>query len=35
MSAEQPLVFQPLSAVLAAYLMVPEVRKAIGYPGQE
>ena len=27
--------FQPLSAVVAgAYLMLPEVRRAIGYPGQ-
>jgi hypothetical protein len=30
-----PKVFQALSAVLAgAYLMVPQVREAVGYPGQ-
>lgn len=35
LSEQQPEVFQPLSAVLAgAYLMVPEIRAAIGYPGQ-
>jgi hypothetical protein len=35
MSTEEPERFQSLSAVLAgAYLMVPEVRAAIGYPGQ-
>ncbi len=36
MSKDEPELFQPLSAILAgAYLMVPEVREAIGYPGQE
>jgi hypothetical protein len=36
LAAERPDAFQPVSAVLAgAYLMVPDVRKAIGYPGQE
>jgi hypothetical protein len=31
-----PDLFGPLSVVLAgAYLMIPEIRKAIGYPGQE
>ena len=36
MSEERPEVFQPLSAILAgAYLMVPDVRQGIGYPGQE
>ena len=35
LSDEQPASFEPLSAVLAgAYLMVPAVRRAIGYPGQ-
>jgi hypothetical protein len=35
MSADEPELFHDLSAVLAgAYLMVPEVRAAIGYPGQ-
>lgn len=34
--ADEPLEFHPLSAVVAgAYLMVPEIRAAIGYPGQE
>jgi len=32
---EEPKVFQALSAVLAgAFLMVPVVREAVGYPGQ-
>jgi len=35
LAAEEPAVFQPLSTVLAgAYLLIPEVRSAIGYPGQ-
>jgi hypothetical protein len=35
MSTEEPDAFHGLSAVLAgAYLMIPEVRAAIGYPGQ-
>jgi hypothetical protein len=35
LSAEQPSQFQPLSAVVAgAWLMVPQVRARIGYPGQ-
>jgi hypothetical protein len=34
-SREDPAGFHLLSSVLAgAYLMIPEVRKAIGYPGQ-
>lgn len=34
-SGEDPLRFQVLSAIVAgAYLMVPEVKVAIGYPGQ-
>lgn len=36
LAAEQPEVFGALSAVLAgAYLIIPEVREEIGYPGQE
>jgi hypothetical protein len=36
LSDEEPERFEPLSAIIAgAYLMVPAVRKAIGYPGQE
>ncbi|MDQ6815862.1 MAG: hypothetical protein M3018_00435 [Actinomycetota bacterium] len=36
LSETEPASFQALSAVLAgAYLMVPEVRRAINYPGQE
>jgi hypothetical protein len=32
---EEPASFQPLSTVLAgAYLLIPEVRAAVGYPGQ-
>jgi hypothetical protein len=35
MSADQPDHFMVLSSVIAgAYLMVPEVRSQIGYPGQ-
>jgi hypothetical protein len=35
LSDAEPERFEPLSAVIAgAYLMVPEVRRAIGYPGQ-
>jgi hypothetical protein len=35
LAAEEPTTFQPLSTVLAgAYLLIPEVREAIGYPGQ-
>jgi hypothetical protein len=35
-SDAEPVGFQALSSVLAgAYLMVPAVRRAIGYPGQE
>lgn len=34
--SEDPDAFEPLASVLAgAFLMVPEVREAIGYPGQE
>jgi hypothetical protein len=32
---ERPAVFRPLSSVLAgAYLMIPEIRKQVNYPGQ-
>ncbi len=35
LAATEPATFQPLSTVLAgAYLLIPEVREAIGYPGQ-
>jgi hypothetical protein len=35
LAATDPTAFQPLSTVLAgAYLLLPEVRTAIGYPGQ-
>jgi hypothetical protein len=35
LDAEEPATFQVLSTVLAgAYLLIPEVRVAIGYPGQ-
>ena len=36
LAASDPSLFQSLSTVLAgAYLMIPEVRREIGYPGQE
>jgi hypothetical protein len=36
LARERPELFQPLSAVLAgAYLMIPQIRSAIGYPGQQ
>jgi hypothetical protein len=36
LAAEDPVHFGVLSAVLAgAYLILPEIRQAIGYPGQE
>jgi hypothetical protein len=35
LAAEEPETFQPLSTVLAgAYLLIPDVRAAVGYPGQ-
>jgi hypothetical protein len=35
LAGEDPDTFQPLTTVLAgAYLLIPEVRAAIGYPGQ-
>jgi hypothetical protein len=35
LATTEPATFQPLSTVLAgAYLQIPEVRAAIGYPGQ-
>jgi hypothetical protein len=35
LAATEPITFQSLSTVLAgAYLLLPEVRAAIGYPGQ-
>ena len=35
MARDRPEIFQPVSAIIAgAYLMIPVIRKAIGYPGQ-
>ena len=35
MARDRPEIFQPVSAIIAgAYLMIPVIRTAIGYPGQ-